>query len=429
MCFVAVRTFHFLGKLDGFRLYHALTTLTYSKQKPLLPDVTTMEAFFLVFSFKLTHSKHMLLLRNVNSMKAFFLMLLSILTHSKHTLDRNSNINSGRSQLQHVNIHPTSNSSTIKMPSQYRYTPTVLPTNARSRQALDRFRRFLGRINHTAVLSRVQQGDTVANAHNVIDTFLDSQQDDLDRMFSVLDRMSQLQVPAADLIQLGPELAVIDWPSVNGNASGNEASRRIQTSMIPNGTLPNGSSAFMLPDGTLPLSPRARAGENSNEPSAPPAANSDSDHVSWNDTPTPTDSGEITNGLGSAAATAQSTRAPMTWAALASGARRDPQRDSSAPVDAGGHDTPAPGRASDGMIPTSTGGSENNSPIAAPTKPCTETAAIDWPSVNGYTNGNGASRRDQASTTPNQTPPSDSSGTHDPANGTTAQPRPLPLRA
>jgi hypothetical protein len=113
------------------------------------------------------------------------------------------------------------------MPSQYQYNPPVLPTNARSRRALDRFRRFLGRINHTAVLSRVQQGDTVANAHNVIDTFLDSQQDDLDRMFSVLDRMSRLQVPAADLIQLGPELAVIDWPSVNGNASGNGASRSI----------------------------------------------------------------------------------------------------------------------------------------------------------------------------------------------------------
>jgi hypothetical protein len=114
----------------------------------------------------------------------------------------------------------------------------------------------------------------------------------------------------------------------------------------------------------------------------------------------------------------------MTWAALASGARRDPQRVSSAPVDAGGNDTPA-----DGMIPTSTGGSENNSPIAAPTQTCTETAAIDWPFVNGYTNGNGASRRTEASTTPNQTPLSDSSATHNPANGTTAQPRPLPLRA
>jgi hypothetical protein len=431
MCFVAVRTFHFLGKLDGFRLYHALTALTYSKHKPLLPNVTTMEALFLILMFKLTHSKHMLLLQNVNSMKAFFLKILFILKHSKHTLDGRSNIKCRRLQLQRVNIQPTPNSSTSKMPSRYQYTPPVEPTDDETRLALARFRGFITQMGYRAVLSRISQGDDAANAQHVIDSFLLLRQGDLDQMFGVLAGMPRFQAPATAPTQLDAEPAVINWPLVNGNASGNEAAIRTQASMIPNGTLPNGSSTFMLPDGTLPLSPRARAGENSSESSAPreSVVNSDSDHVRWNDTPTPTDSGENTNGLGSAVAPAQSTRAPMTWAALASGARRDPQRDSTAPVDAGGSDTPAPGRASDGMIPTSTGGSENNLPIAAPTQPCTETAAIDRPSVNGYTNGNGASRCDQASTTPNQTPPSDSSGTHNPANGTTAQPRPLSLRA
>jgi hypothetical protein len=67
-------------------------------------------------------------------------------------------------------------------------------------------------------------------------------------------------------------------------------------------------------------------------------------------------------------------------------------------------------------------------PIAGPTQPDAETASIEWP-VNGNANRNEASRPTQAPTIPNGTLPNASNGTHPPADGTAAQPRPLPLRA
>jgi hypothetical protein len=82
MCFVAVRTFHFLGRLDGFRLYHALIALTYNKHALPPHGADKMEAFFLMLLF--VRSKHNLPLPHFNSMKAFFLMLLLTLTQQTH---------------------------------------------------------------------------------------------------------------------------------------------------------------------------------------------------------------------------------------------------------------------------------------------------------------------------------------------------------
>jgi hypothetical protein len=275
----------------------------------------------------------MQLLQNVNSMKAFFLMLLFILTHSKHTLDLYDNMKCRYLQLQHVNIQPAPNTSTIiKMPSQYQYTPPGDLKQA-TRLTLARFRGFLNHMHFRAVLARRAQGDTEANAQQVVDSYLSRQQNNLDLAFGFFDGMFHLQAPIAARIQPVTETANIEWPT-NGNANRNRASRQSQAPTDPNATPPNASCGTQPPaDATAaqpprPLPLRAWMDAHPNEPSASQetTVEYDPEHVTWGDTPTPTESGEIPIALGSAAAP------PLRQAphplAVAPGAQPNPQHSS-----------------------------------------------------------------------------------------------------
>jgi hypothetical protein len=98
-----------------------------------------------------------------------------------------------------------------------------------------------------------------------------------------------------------------------------------------------------------------------NEPSASRETilESDSEHVSWGDTPTPTDFGEIPIALGSAAAPT------LRQALSAPGAQPDPQRDSSNSVDVNQYDARNPGQEVEDMVPTSYRGAEHSSLMRA----------------------------------------------------------------